>query len=319
MDSSPTTREGLDCSSRWVWMKDAKSHLFHPMDAVNQWDVRPSVLELCHKHRAEIDSLRDQLLMTNELFDGDRHDDLWILRFVLSHPVKFRHEHHLDDVDLRHYHAGNAEALQEQLSRAPSSHVKMMTAAIKMVSCYESASTMIYYLPDRQRGMVGILQVAQRHQHKMALTLNQDDYFQAHLFLTEWKFQWMDSLTRTTGRLTKYLNLADCQGVKRSMIHKESKKRDAHAAQLLSDYYPQLLGSMLLTNAPTWINVVFAMLKPFLSKRLLDKVNVLPHKKKSKEKDLQCILHYCAIHHLPRKYGGQLPDAEWPPTMDMSL
>jgi CRAL/TRIO domain len=320
-------------------MKDAKSRLSNPIEPVDRWDVRPTVLELCGKHRAEILHLKDQLV-TNELFDGNCHDDLWLLRFVLSHgkhalaaiqaTLAFRHEHHLDALDLRQWNAGNATALADQLqvqeatastSTCTSTHVHMIQATIKMLSCYEGDTTMIYYLPDRQRGLLGFLQVAQRHQHKMIATLSQEDYFQAHLFMTEWKFQWIDHLTRTTGRLTKYLNLADCQGVKRSMIHKESKKRDAHAAELLQDRYPQLLGSMLITNAPTWINVVFAMLKPFLNKRLLDKVNVLPHNKKKtpREKDILCILHYCAIHHLPHKYGGQLPDPNWPPSTEVTV
>jgi CRAL/TRIO domain len=347
-----------DCSSRWVWMKDAKSRLCHPIDPVDQWDIRPTISELCVKYRADIDQLKDQLA-TNELFDENCHDDLWILRFVLSHhhnskskncahshaaleaiqaTLKFRHEYHLDELDLRHFHAGSVTALAEQVAQVQQvsstasspnngninnvceSHIVMMQAAVKMVSCYQGDTTMIYYLPDRQRGMLGILQVAQRQQHQMIQVLTtQDEYFQAHLFFSEWKFQWMDYLTRTTGRLTKYLNLADCHGVKRTMIHKESKKRDAKAAQVLQDKYPQLLGSMLITNAPTWINVVFAILKPFLAKRLLDKVNVLSNKKKNTEKDVMAILHYCAAHHLPQKYGGLLPDSEWPPALAVTL
>ncbi|CAB9522927.1 expressed unknown protein [Seminavis robusta] len=95
------------------------------------------------------------------------------------------------------------------------------------------------------------------------------------------------------------------------MIHKEAKKQDAAAAKCLEDKYPQLLGEMLVVNAPKWIHVVFAILKPFLPKRLLQKVRIIQPLKK--EKDLQAVLVYCQVDHLPAKYGGNLPT--WPPVL----
>ena len=140
-----------------------------------------------------------------------------------------------------------------------------------------------------------------------------NEYFEAHLYLSEWKFQWLDYLTRTTGRVTKYLSIADCDEVSRKMIHRDCKKQDSQAAKILEDKYPQLLGAMLVCNAPIWADVVFTILKPFLPKRLLAKVNLI--KPLKKERDLLLVLEYISREHLPAKYGGNLQ--EWPPASEL--
>jgi hypothetical protein len=71
-------------------------------------DVRPSVLDLIEKNRKTIDAVK-QALEKDPLYTAEKHDDLWIFRFVLSHKkkvkeavkaatstLKYRKEHKLD-------------------------------------------------------------------------------------------------------------------------------------------------------------------------------------------------------------------------------
>jgi len=363
----------------WPWMKDAKSRLDNPIELVDDTDKRPAVRDLIDKNQATIDQVKDQLLADDPLYTPSKHDDLWILRFLMSHcglqkdglslmankkhgvenavkaaksTLAFRHDHHLDDHDLRQIQV-NAASLQspEVADKIPFAH-----AAGKMLSCYDTEDTMLYYIPNPQRGVVGFLQLAGRNNYKMVETLHHEfnpvhtsdkhhhhhhhhhhntastehnhkdgepqeqpehknEYFEAHLMFSEWKFQWLDYLTRTTGRLTKYLSIADCHDVNIKMIHRDSKKQDSQAAKIMEDKYPQLLGAMLVVNAPGWIDLVFTIVKPFLPKRLLEKVNLI--KPLKKEKDLHTILEYISKDHLPTRYGGNLE--EWPPTASTSL
>jgi len=297
----------------WLWMKDTKSRIEHPIAHVDEHDKRPPVKALILKHRHEIDQLRARL-EGDPLFNPRKHDDLWVMRFLFSHrfhqdnafnaaqsTLAFREEHNLDHWDIRHIEV-QAHALLE--ADYPFAH-----AASKMYECYDTEDTMIYYIPNTQRGVVGFLHLATRNQHRMAAELNDQDSFEAHLFSTEWKFQWLDYLTRSTGLLTKYLSIADCQGVNRGMMNKESKRQDGAAAKIMEDKYPQLLGTMVVVNAPIWVNVVFAVIKPFVPKRLLEKINVL--KPLKKERDLLALQEYVGLEDLPTKYGGRLQ--EWPP------
>jgi hypothetical protein len=74
-------------TSSWPWLKGVEVAVADPIPPVNQYDDRPSVKELIEKHRQSIDQV--QLgLKDDPLYDLSKHDDLWILRFVLSHKPK---------------------------------------------------------------------------------------------------------------------------------------------------------------------------------------------------------------------------------------
>lgn len=297
----------------WPWMKGTKCRIENPIAHVDPYDKRPTVKSLISKHRKEIDELRSKI-EDHHLFNSHKHDDLWLMRFLFSHrmnqqaaldaatnTLEFRHEYALDEWDIRHVQP-KSENLHH--SDYPYAH-----AAAKMLDCYDAEDTMIYYVPDPKRGVVGFLHLAGRNQHRMAETLSQQDYFEAHLFSTEWKFQWLDYLTRSTGLMTKYLSVADCIGSHRGMINKHSKHMDSAAAKTMEDKYPQLLGSMFVVNAPIWINVVFAIIKPFIPKRLLEKINLI--KPLKRERDLELLQEYISMSDLPERYGGLMK--QWPP------
>ena len=304
-----------DSANCWPWMKDTKCRLDHPISHVDPNDKRPPVQALILKHSSDIAQLK-QSLQTHPLYNPHKHDDLWIMRFLLSHRMNhaaaleaaqntlvFRHEYNLDEWDIRHILV-TAKDLHE--SDYPYAH-----ATAKMFDCYDTEDTMIYYVPDPKRGVVGFLHLAGRNQHRMAETLSEQDYFEAHLFSTEWKFQWLDYLTRSTGLMTKYLSIVDCTGCHRGMMNKHSKHMDSQAAKTMEDKYPQLLGSMLIVNAPIWINVIFAIIKPFVPKRLLERINLI--KPSKKERDLHQLQEYISLSDLPERYGGFLN--EWPPPL----
>ena len=96
----------------WVWMKGVDEAVADPIDPINEHDERPSVKALLDQHSDKIDKIR-QGTVDDPLFDAKKHDDLWILRFWLSHKktkqaiaaakttLLFRQKYKLDDKDIR--------------------------------------------------------------------------------------------------------------------------------------------------------------------------------------------------------------------------
>lgn len=115
----------------WIWMKGVDVAIADPI-AVEENDDRPSIKALVLENRDKIDKLKKQIAK-HPLYEGDsKHDDLWILRFLLSHKKKlkpslkaaetalmFRKEHKFDDTDIRAYPVGPTaknDALQRYLA-----------------------------------------------------------------------------------------------------------------------------------------------------------------------------------------------------------
>lgn len=102
----------------WAWMKGVDDVIADPIAPVDANDARPSVKDLIEDHRKTICEIKSDL-EKDPLYSPHKHDDLWILRFVLSHKsnskvatqaakttLLFRQEHKLDEEDIRAFPAG---------------------------------------------------------------------------------------------------------------------------------------------------------------------------------------------------------------------
>ena len=125
-------------------------------------------------------------------------------------------------------------------------------------------------------------------------------------------FQVVDSVTRSTGRLTKLLRIIDMNNTRLRKISYKYTKQDAAAAKVMEDFYPQLLGMVCAVNCPGWLDHMWNILCPLFPSRVVKKWHFLPsvaNMKKSKE-DLKPILRYVSQENLPNTYEGQ--NNEWP-------
>ena len=97
----------------WIWMKGVSVAIADPIDPVTPEDVRPSVKALIDEHRVKIDKIKGEI-SSHALYDANKHDDLWILHFWLSHKktkkavaaalhtLEYRQKYNLDEQDIRH-------------------------------------------------------------------------------------------------------------------------------------------------------------------------------------------------------------------------
>lgn len=290
-------------------MKGVEIAIADPIDPVNAYDSRPSVKDLIVKHRDAIDQVKTAV-ENNALFDESKHDDLWILRFVMSHKKKlkeaikaarytlsFRDERNLDATDIR-FHPVGPQALSEEVKRY-------------FLYCTDDAVSIT--LPDPKRGVVGFLSLAGIHQNEMVKNLDEGDWLPTFVYIAEWTHQWLDYVTRTTGRLTKSVRMADLADSKLSGINNECNKRDGAAMAVTEDVYPQLLQQLFVCHAPAWIQIPWRILRPIMPKRVVSKVDFIYPDKREKERER--LYEFVDEEHLPVRFGGKC--RKWPASFDL--
>jgi len=291
----------------WPWMKGVQVAVADPIPPVNEHDKRPSVKELIEKHRSVIDQVKQELGQ-DPLYDDTKHDDLWILRFVLSHKKKkkavikaakhtlqFRREHKLDEEDMRPYPpVGGPDHPRK-------------AANIRYAAC-NGDDFCLFCVPDPQLGVITVLELGSIDQYKLVETLPEEDWLPSFLYLSEWCFQWLDYISRTTGRLTKNTRLAHAGALRFSSISSENQRRDGKVMAIMEDIYPQLLQGIFVCNAPVWIQIPWRLVRPFFPKRVVEKLDfIAPHKNKH---ELKRLLPHISIENLPTRFGGK--NETWP-------
>merc|ERR1712151_998877 len=169
-----------------------------------------------------------------------------------------------------------------------------------------------YYhtLPDINRGIVTFMRVDKVDMKAIATKINDDDLVEAYIYLNESIYQTLDHITRTTGRLTKQLKVIDFEGANLKHINMKFIKKDSTVNKKLEDFYPQMLGMLVIVNSPSWFAKLFRTIRPLFPIRVIEKVDILPTKDKMKIKDLDRLFRYISKNILPEKYGGL--NYKWP-------
>ena len=211
--------------SSWPWMKgtDVESWVETPIPLVTPHDDRPALQDLLQEHNTKITKLRTAL-EEDPLFEPTKHDNLWILRFWLSHKnskqalqaakhtLQFRRQHGLDEKDIRRVNP----------NQVPDGKIR------EFRDCWD-ADAVLYAHPDPQRGILTFLKIAGMDQHRVVQELTPQHWEPLYVYTAEWTFQWLDYLTRTTGRLTRNVRLIDMTGFTMSGYNRECTKRDSAA------------------------------------------------------------------------------------------
>mmetsp|Transcript_17812 Transcript_17812/g.26350 ORF Transcript_17812/g.26350 Transcript_17812/m.26350 type:complete len:288 (+) Transcript_17812:138-1001(+) len=275
-------------------------------------DNRPLVKDLLEKHASQLVELRN-ILEKEESYCKERYDDLWMLRFLLSHKkvskasaaaistMNFRKDRKINELgDIRHKMINHLEA--ETSDRNFEIHRKHMKF------CH-SPLAIIYALPDPDRGLIQILTPKYMDQENFVKEISLEETVEVTLYGNEIIFQVLDDITRRTGKLTKLLRIMDMEGYALKDFNRALMKRDAAANKALEDHYPGSLGTCIVIDAPSWINAVWKVVKPLFPKKFVEKIAFADIKN---PKDVKYFLKYVTRDKLWERYGGNNP--EWPPS-----
>jgi hypothetical protein len=267
-------------------------------------DDRPLIQDLIQKHRQTIDQVTEEVAK-DPLFEATKHDDLWILRFVLSHKQKvkaavkaarstlaFRHQHKLDTRDIRHFPPGS-----QALCNAMNSYRQ-----------HSAADAFLWTLPPDRQNVLTMIRYAALDQHSVVKHVAPEDWLPIFMYCSEWAHQWTDCISRTTGRLTKNVRLIDLSGMRVSDFNLTNSRRDGATMGLMEDCYPQLLQSIYVVNPPSWVHLVWRLIRPLMPRRVASKFDIV--RPCAKATDRQKLFRVVREKHLPLRFGGTNP--QWP-------
>ena len=335
-------------------------------DDNEDYDERPLISDLLLKHSKDIENVRNKI-KDEELYRKDtddtaaaaaaatnssrrrRYDDIWILRYVLSHAkdndnfdgaadaaiqtMIFRDEKNLNNVDLRYrmLNSGDKQdiALFNSMSMPAGAEAAEPLPHWKKVNdcCGENAAFFIQ--PDPNRGTVLVFDLGAFDMDLTHDAFSYDEVLEHNVYTNECVFQVLDDVTRRTGKLTKMCKIIDIGSTRLSKINRSYLKRDGEVSKELENMYPQLVGTLLVLNSPSWMSIIWSFAKLIMPKRMVSKIDFLPAvkkqtKKKSSslsssstkstsshtKKHLKPFLKYISEEHLPEKYGGM--NKLWP-------
>jgi CRAL/TRIO domain len=289
----------------WPWMKEVAVPLATtPAPPAHDTDDRPSVVDLIVEYRAVIDQVATELA-SDPLYSAQKHDDLWILRFLLSHKknlkasvkaakhtLAFRAQHKLDEKDIRYFPVGP----------------DVPEPAFQRYLKYCSNDAFQFCVPDVKLGVVGICLGPSVDMHGLVENVDEADWLPTIVYMAEWSHQWNDFLTRTSGRLTRSVRIIDLGGASFKHMNAECKKRNGDAMKVTEDCYPQLVRSVFICRAPGWVQGIWRVLRVFFPKRLVEKIDFVAPE--SNARDLNLLLKYISMENLPSRYGGK--NQVWP-------
>jgi hypothetical protein len=289
------TRHDTSITNAGPWVTHEDRSQMDPLPPASEFDTRPSTRDLIHHHRHNIAQVKRNLEQRCQLYHPKRHDELWILRYLLSQKtvkkaadcaklfIEYRAERSLDTVDLR--------------AHPPSSNCVQHAGVRTYFDCLEE-DAMTFSLPDPDRGIVILAKLAGFHQSKLIKAIPNDNEDWPFWYFMEWSFQVLDSITRKTGRLTKGIRLVDLQGYSLHQNDRHHVQRSTDNAKQVQDQYPQMLASVFLVNAPSWMNMAFRIFRPLLPKRFVEKFDILP------KNSTKRLLAHLRLEHVPVRFGG---------------
>ena len=277
-----------------------KSFNTTPIPLIGEDDDRPAVCDLINKHSSKIKQVCE-ILKSEPLFDPEKHDELWVLRYILSQKdakkaakaakatLEFRKKYKVDELgDIRHHWLEKYQYDKKE--------------KIGLYAGIEEDSFLMS-IPDSNRGVIHYVRSAGFDFDKVLKVQDEDTSLMGYILLAEWLFQMNDEVTRRTGRLTKTLKVVNMKGFNFREVNHPFLKRDGKMNKILQDIYPQSTGSALVINAPVVFESIMVFLRPFFPKRLVEKVNVVNPNKRPK--DLNFFTKYVSKDNLPEIYGGK--------------
>lgn len=304
-----------------------------------------SIRHLLGIHRGAVEKLR-LLVSTHPHFKAERHDGLWLLRYLLSHKLRvpaaaaaarsalqIRHERGLDEIAdfvrtqppsaWPHFATIRPIAVVEMLSIRSPSETPPETAAwgvlmrgrsqqgITPSQAYAAAQAAYKAqggIGEWQSFDRGILEVGLLSEMRMhELWPLRQELGELTTYSMEWLFQYLDEATRRTDTMVKLTRMLSVEGLKLWMLNLKLARWDAQNKDKNQDLYPQLQDQMFFVNPPKAMLWAWAALvRPLLPKRVAERTHLVDT---STPDGLAVIENACRLESLPTFLGGAV---QWP-------
>ena len=119
-------------------------------------------------------------------------------------------------------------------------------------------------------------------------------------------FEIFPACSRATGkRVEQTCYIIDLKGAGMKMFSSKMREIINLASKIGQDYYPEILGSMFIINAPMFFSGIWSVIKVFLDEKTVKKINILGS---SYQKELD---KYIAPENLPDFLGGKVTSQDY--------
>ena len=254
--------------------------------------------DLLRKHEGAVRSLLEAV-RGHRHFDEAVHDDLFLLRYVLSYPKpKAAIKALTNALDTRA--ALKLDACRKEVMGMPG-----RDWCQRRVRSWGHLLPAQLLQPDANGALALYVDARDMDMHQI-LTIPRDDFNLAQRTTMEFIFQRMDRATRSTGAIIKYMRIVNLSGVSLSKVSPRFVRRDAEDNKELQPLYPQLLGAVIFVNPPSTLDVLYRTLLPLLPKKITEKTIILSPLKRKKDLDKLVALTGYSLDELPAKCGGAM-------------
>ena len=271
-------------------------------------DDRPLVSDLIAENASKIEALRE-LVKVDPLYDANRHDDLWLLRYLLSHTrggvkaaakaarytLAWREENRMDELAAEL----NASTALEPAIAHPD--------VVKVHKIHVKPHGIRHIQPDKTRGPVLLANMVDFDYATTVKLISRDEYAMMIKCMLEWVYIQCDRVTRETGKLTKSARFIQVKGLSAFSLDREWLKLDGQVAKEMEDCYPQALGIIICLNPPTWALIVWRAAKFLFPARMVEKIDLVSTAGARKEVHKRA-RKWIDLEQLPSSYGGNGPD-----------
>ena len=250
---------------------------------------------LFHKHGERVRVLLQALRGDGHAVgDSTPYDDIWALRFVLSHP---------EDADA-------ARAAAETLRwRAEKKEMLAAAAAGESLKRFESLERLVVaqYHGETSTGTpLYIIRAGISNTVALTNAHTHEEMVEFMMYRKELGFLLCDAMTRKRRKLTKLVTVNDLSHV--SLLAGTDKRFTAvlgAASKLSETLYPQLLDRAVLINAPYIFGAIWSIIKGLMSANTRAKVAVCGSSDTRKGDISKCpFAKLINLHTVPSFFGG---------------
>jgi hypothetical protein len=307
-----------------------------------------SVVQLLAKHADKVSALRREV-KAHPHFHADRHDGLWLLRYLLSHQCKVKPA---------------AVAAKKALQMRADRGLDAIAKVVRTQYCQEwphfaklEVAGGVFYLPRRPsdesaaegaawaaldaavlrgepvdachaaahaahaaaggegewlwyaRGHIEACRMTDMDMHGLWRLRREMDEYM--IYDHEWNFVLLDEATRRTGRLVKVVRAYSSRGFRLKDLSLKLLQHDGEQQTLAQDLYPQLLGQQLFCDLPKIIHWMWVhVIAPLTPERTRSKTCIVDTANRA---DGALLDRHLKPEERPVWLGGRSPK-EWPPT-----
>ncbi|EQC42165.1 hypothetical protein SDRG_01005 [Saprolegnia diclina VS20] len=220
------------------------------------------------------------------------HDDVWLLRYLLSNetpaaceaPIRFTIQWRAARADtIAALHAGAKPPLHAEIEKY------LVAGDHKLTRLGEP---------------LVIVRIGLCNSKALMNNVAYDDVVEYMMLAREATMVYLDQTSRATRTLVKASTILDFSGFSLLRGHDARFSRvQGECSKLSEQMYPQLLGRTIFVNTPAVFSWVFKLLKPLLSERTVAKMVICPGGKQLS--DCPYVANYLNLSDLPTFLGGQ--------------